>query len=74
MQVGVRDDGRLGIRLWIGPSSQPIAIYLRGSDEASKPIPVHLYPRQWHHLCMHLRISSKEMMAVLVRISIKYVA
>lgn len=70
LQVGVRDDGTLGIRLWVLPSSTtPLAIYLMSNHEASNVIPVHLYPRQWHHFCMHLLISSKQLMAVLVRIS-----
>ena len=70
LQVVVREDGMLGIRLWIVPSSPAIAIYLMSDKEASEVIPVHLYPRQWHHLCLQLKISSKHLMAFLVRISI----
>ena len=69
LQVAVRDDGTLGIRLWILPSSTPLAIYLRSNHEASNVVPVHLYPRQWHHLCMQVLISSKQLMTVLVRIT-----
>ena len=69
LQVGVRDDGMLGVRLWIVPSSPPISIYLMSNDEENKVTPVHLYPRQWHHLCMQVVISSKQLMTVLVRIS-----
>ena len=61
LQLWVRDEGMLAIRLW-----KSYIFYLKRDHGASNVIPNLIYPQQWHHLCLQVFVSSKTVMGVLV--------